>query len=111
MTNNSILLSLLFLLISLHSCSVYSISDSKLENDKIYGLVCPNPKYLATIAFEPEAKKDGYGEVSLNSNYTMKDCLDFAKKRHGNEVSIVNIRWDMRNSKRISAIFDVVKCD
>jgi len=111
MIKNSILLSLFILLLSLYSCSVYSISDSKLENDKIYGLVCPNPKYVATISYEPEAKKDAYGEVTLNSNYTMKDCLDFAKKRHGNEVTIVNIRWDMRNSKRISAIFDVVKCD
>lgn len=111
MFNQSIFLKVFVLVITLYSCATYSVSDSKLENDKVYGLVCPNPKYVATISLEPEAKRDAYGELSVNSNFTLKDCLDFAKKSYGNDVTILNIRWDMRNSKRISAIFDVVKCD
>jgi hypothetical protein len=36
--------------------------------------------------------------------------LAVAKKKYGEDVTIQNVRWDVKNKKNISAIFDVIKC-
>ena len=34
-----------------------------------------------------------------------------ARAKYGNEVTIQNVRWDYMNKKRISVIYDVIKCN
>ncbi len=93
------------------SCATFSVKHAGLERDTIYGQVCENPTYVATIGLEPKTTVDAYGKSLTTSNYTLKECLDAAKEKFGSDVTVVNVRWDIKNSnKRYSAIFDVVKC-
>lgn len=105
----SLVLSIVVVLFT--SCAVYRVEASRIETDTIYGEVCENPTYVATIALEPDATFDAYGNRITTGNYTLKDCLDAAQEKFGNEVTIVNVRWDIKNKgKRKSAIFDVIRC-
>lgn len=103
---------LLFILgMFLASCSIYRIEGSSIERDTIYGQVCETPTYVATMGLEPTVVYDAYGNAISTGKYTLLDCLNAAQEKFGNEVTIVNVRWDIKNKgKRKSAIFDVVKC-
>jgi hypothetical protein len=48
--------------------------------------------------------------ITEQRNLTLFNLLAVAKKKYGEDVTIQNVRWDMKNKKNISAIFDVVKC-
>lgn len=93
------------------SCSTYGVKSSNLSNDLNYGQACPNPAYVATMVLQPKASVDAYGKSLSLSNYTLEECVVSAKAKYGDDVTIMNVRWDIKNgNKRISAIFDVVKC-
>jgi hypothetical protein len=48
-----------------------------------------------------------YDEESIS----LYNLLADAKAKYGNEVTIQNLRWDMKNKKRISVVYDVIKCN
>jgi hypothetical protein len=105
------ILSVIYGSLFLVSCATYGVKDYNLSNDVNYGQACPNPAYVATLFLQPQALVDSYGNSIINSNYTLEDCLKEAKTKYGDEVTIMNVRWDMKNGKkRKSAIFDVIKC-
>jgi hypothetical protein len=41
---------------------------------------------------------------------TLAEILKFTKAKKGDDISIQNLKWDIKNGKRISAVYDVVKC-
>lgn len=93
------------------STSTYGVKEYNLSNDVNYGQACPNPAYVATMFLQPKSSVDAYGKSLSLSNYTLEECVVSAKAKYGDDVTIMNVRWDIKNgNKRISAIFDVVKC-
>ena len=74
------------------------------------GKACPNPTYVATLSKSvQEVRTEGvfYNQEEL----TLVSLLRDAKKVYGDDVTIQNIRWDLRDGReKTGAIFDVVKC-
>ncbi len=64
---------------------------------------CSNPQFVSS-EFVSVATAGG------QENLTLAVLLKTAKDRQGYDVSIQNVRWDIKKGKRISAIFDVVRC-
>lgn len=92
-------------------CTTYSVSQRNLQNkdnnhEDLYGISCPNPIYVATMGFNGVTSDTTVSEEKL----TLYNLLYEAKKKYGNEVTIQNVRWDQKNKRNISAIFDVIKC-
>jgi hypothetical protein len=48
--------------------------------------------------------------LSDGENISMYNLLVDAKAKFGEDVTIQNVRWDFKNKKRISVIYDVIKC-
>lgn len=65
---------------------------------------CPNPEFVS-------AEFVSVAAAAEQENLTLAVLLKTAKERQGYDVSIQNIQWDIKNGKRISAIFDVVRCN
>ena len=77
-------------------CAVPTTTDSFFQ-EKNYGEHCPNPKFVAS--------------VYLNGiNMKLYQCLQVAKEKYGDDVSINNVHWDIGKGIKRGVIFDVVKC-
>ena len=89
------------------SCSTYTISS--FHPDQNNGSACPNPVYIATMSKASGFTINGnwVGEESL----TLFSLLHDAQKKYGNDVTIQNVRWDIRNKNtKVSVIYDVITC-
>jgi len=101
--------SLVVILVS--SCSTYDYKRFDGETANGNGSACANPQYVSTISksavvFQPNAPKK-YMPESL----TMYNLLYDARVAHGNDVTIQNIRYDLKNGKKkVSVVYDVIKC-
>jgi hypothetical protein len=102
-----ILSSLVLILVS--SCSTYDYR--RFNGETANGSACANPQYVSTmsksaVVFQPNAPKK-YMPESL----TMYNLLFDARVAHGNDVTIQNVRYDVKNGrKKVSVVYDVVKC-
>lgn len=69
---------------------------------------CPKPQFVSQEYFPPVylVAEGNFSQQSL----TLAEILKFTKSKKGDDISIQNLKWDIRNGKRISAIYDVVKC-
>jgi|688.fasta_scaffold31493_6 hypothetical protein len=74
--------------------------------EDLYGPACLSPTYIATLGVNAIDKDT----IIIQEQLTMYNLLVVAQKKFGTDVTIQNVRWDLRNKKKISAIFDVVKC-
>ena len=115
-------------LILITSCSTYDYQRFNGEN--VNSAACPNPEYVSTIAksaviFESTKERllgngktakvtEEYSKKYDPESLTLYNLLKDARAINGNDVTIQNIRYDVRNgklrSKRVSVIYDVVRC-
>ena len=97
-------LSIFSSLFILGSCSKYTVNT--FQPDEKNGSDCPTPIYVATMS-----RTGSYFYDALQSDLTLVSLLEFARKEHGKDVTIHNVRWDIKNGKKkTGVIFDVVKC-
>lgn len=103
-------------------CSTYSVVVE--PNSNTYAPACASPVYLSTqgktIRSVSSVKSYSPSSVSSTStavvtlsdgeNISMYNLLVDAKAKFGEDVTIQNVRWDFKNKKRISVIYDVIKC-
>ena len=64
--------------------------------DEKYGNHCPNPILVES--------------VFCKEYMTLAGALEWSKTKYGNDVSIINMHWDVFSGVRHSSIFDVVRC-
>jgi hypothetical protein len=112
-------------LIFITSCSTYDYQ--RVNGETVNSAACSNPEYISTIAKSAvisEITKErlmGNGKTAMVAeeyakkydpeSLTLYNLLRDARAAHGNDVTIQNVRYDVRNGKkRISVIYDVVKC-
>lgn len=89
------------------------------SQDEVYGSSCPNPKYVTTMYYKGISKitqdENGFpaiDEIALPKDFTLSNILKMAKDKHGQDVTINNVRWDVigRSRRRVGVIFDVIQC-
>jgi len=84
----------------------------------MYGPDCPTPIYVATMSRTGKVvitnnERDGFMKRIIldQSDFTLVSLLEYARGAHGKDVTIHNVRWDIKNGKKkTGVIFDVVKC-
>lgn len=109
-TKLTIIISFFFIII-FSGCDTYSVYQRSLmqkdaSQEDMYGAACPSPTYVATMGIDATSSDSIISQEKL----TLYNMLNAAKKKYGEDVTIQNVRWDKKNKKNISAIFDVVKC-
>jgi len=102
-------------IIILSSCNNY-YTVATFQPDQNNGSNCPNPIYIATMSKSAEVMvktSDGYSIPSFNQQrLTLVSLLSDARVKYGEEVTIHNIRWDIKNKKKkTGVIYDVIKCN
>lgn len=99
-------------------CSPYGIVV--FSQDEFYGSSCPAPIYVATMSYQGKSTtyKDyqGIEVVAFSfdaSDFTLVNLLKIAKEKYGQDVTINNIRFDIKgkNNFRRGVIFDVIRCN
>jgi hypothetical protein len=93
------------------ACDTYKVHQRSLQNrdvnhEDMYGAACPSPIYIATMGVDATTSDT----ITEQRTLTLYNLLAVAKKKYGEDVTIQNVRWDVKNKKNISAIFDVIKC-
>lgn len=89
---NKYLIICLCLLLS--KCTVY---NTETFTQPLYSSPCENPTLV---------------ESMYSDNFmTLSEILKYSKTKFGNDVSIVNVHWDVFDGERKSCIFDVVRCN
>ena len=92
----------------LFGCNKFTIAT--FQPDQNNGSDCPNPTYIATMSKSAEVNIDdvtGFNQKSM----TLVSLLAEARKKYGDDVTIHNIRWDIKNgNKKTGVIYDVIKC-
>jgi hypothetical protein len=99
------------------SCNTYSVVIE--HNSNTFGTACSHPTYLGTMGksakFTSEIKNSTSSTFVPITNdqesISLYNLLNDARAKYGNEVTIQNLRWDMKNKKRISVVYDVIKCN
>jgi uncharacterized membrane protein len=75
---------------------------------------CSQTTYLGTmrksVKFTSLETKNNTSYYNDQNSISLFDLLADAMAKYGNEVFIQNLRWDMKNKKRISVVYDVIKC-
>jgi hypothetical protein len=110
--NNLFILTTLTLF--MFSCkSNYTVST--FQPDQVNGSDCPLPIYVATMSISSgQVTYTAEGSVSIKFNQesmTLVSLLENARKKYGEDVTIHNIRWDIKNGKKkTGVIYDVIKC-
>jgi hypothetical protein len=93
------------------SCSNYKVSDTLSNN-------CPNQKYIETITMHKKEKNGSVTVFNTNESFTFQNLLDNAQIKHGKDITINNVKWDIKQTnffgfkwdKTIGATYDVIKC-
>ncbi len=92
----------------LSGCNKFTIAT--FQPDQNNGSDCPNPTYIATMSISAWVNIDdemGFNQKSM----TLVSLLAEARKKYGDDVTIHNIRWDIKNGKKkTGVIYDVIKC-
>lgn len=105
-------------LASLQSCSKLYTVDT-FQPDTINGSDCPNPIYVGTMAKKVSVvtniSSDGIKQTASDPlSMTLYTLLQEAREKYDQDVTIHNVRWDIekskKKSKKISVIYDVIKC-
>ncbi len=108
-------ISCLFAIPMVVSCSSYQAVKLS-GGEELMPIACKNPTYVATMAKSSFQKvKDDEGDLVETFNQaslSLYFLLEDARRIYGPDVTIQNVRWDVRNGrKRISVIYDVVRCN
>jgi len=110
-------LSIISSLFILGSCSIYTVNT--FQPDQMNGSDCPTPIYVATMSRTGKVVETlngvtgSWSETNIvdQRDFTLVSLLEFARNQHGKDVTIHNVRWDVKNGKKkTGVIFDVVKC-
>ena len=103
------------------ACNTYSVIIE--PNTNTYGTACPHPAYVGTMSKSGKSMdlvsvptSTGASKTSTISTYNQEsislyNLLADARAKYGNDVTIQNVRWDKLNKKRISVVYDVIKCN
>jgi hypothetical protein len=74
---------------------------------------CSQTTYLGTmrksVKFTSLETKNSSSSYNNQNSISLFDLLADAMAKYGNEVFIQNLRWNMKNKKRISVVYDVIK--
>jgi len=74
---------------------------------------CSKTTYLGTMSksvkFTSSKTKDSTSHNNNQNSISLFDLLADAMAKYGNEVFIQNLRWNMKNKKKISVVYDVIK--
>lgn len=113
-------------IIALSGCTSYFTTDS-LDDQNYPEVYCENLEYLATMNIGPETityatnNHDGTTRTSTKlANIAEEELLHYnllktARAKFGEDVMIVNVKWDKlatsRKTRLIGVTFDVVKCE
>ena len=104
-TMKKVLYSLSVLSLLSISCARYDVN--RVNWEKLGSSACPSPTYIATMA-KSAVDTGGYFN---GERITLFELYKDARVIHGTDVTIQNIRYDVKNGKKkVSVIFDVVKC-
>lgn len=107
-------------LITVTSCKTYTVLNE--PNTTTYGNSCPNPEYVGTmskavknvkvVSTPTSGGENKYSTVATidQESISLYNLLSDAREKYGDNVTIHNVRWDMANKKRISVVYDVIKC-
>ena len=117
-----ILLSATSILIS--SCSIYDYQ--RFNGETINPAACHTPEYVSTIAKSAvifvstketilgngnTAKiTEEYSKKYDPESLTLYNLLKDARAAYGSDVTIQNIRYDVKNGRKRSVIYDVIRC-
>ena len=99
------------------ACNTYSVVVE--HNSNTFGTACSQPVYLGTMSKSAKSLSETKNSTSSTfvpitndqESISLYNLLADAKAKYGNEVTIQNLRWDMKNKKRISVVYDVIKCN
>jgi len=103
------------------ACNTYSVIIE--PNTNTYGTACAHPAYVGTMSKSGKSMNlvsvptsAGASKTSTISTYNQEsislyNLLVDARAKYGNDVTIQNVRWDKLNKKRISVVYDVIKCN
>ena len=102
--------------IAIYSCNRYAVVT--FQPDQSNFNACPNPIYIATMSKSSEKiisiDGDSIEVADFNNNQesmTLVSILNDARKKYGEDVTIHNVRWDIKNGKtKIGVVYDVIKC-
>jgi hypothetical protein len=92
-----------------------SYTVSTFQPDQSNGSDCPSPIYIGTMSISSsQVTYLAQGGVAVEFNQevmTLVYLLENARKKYGEDVTIHNIRWDVKNGKKkTGVIYDVIKC-
>jgi len=110
-------IALFSLLFALTACkSYYSIVTAPTAApENYYGKACTSPVYVATIALSSDSRSfpEPTERVVYNQEImTLTELLFYARKKYGKDVTIDNIRYDVRNGRTIvGVVYDVIRCN
>jgi hypothetical protein len=99
------------LIISITSCNSFSVITI---SDVNYGISCPNPQYVGTMYKSSSTISLNDSSASfVNSPFDLQlsALLKDARKKYGVDVTIQNVRWDVKNGKKkVGVVYDVIRC-
>lgn len=99
--------------ITISSFNTYQVLG--FQYDKQNGIACYSPVYVGAMGkiVSSSTTPGSYGKPITEYNQeslTLYQLLSDARQKYGADVTIQNVRWDIKNKTRISAIYDVINC-
>ena len=96
----------------LFSCKTYTSIDDTASEALSVSDYC-NPEYLGTITFHQEKRMGQSGIVMVvppKADVTIYNAVEVARTQYGEGVTIANIQWDYKGSRKVGMTFDVIRC-
>jgi hypothetical protein len=89
----------------LFGCHSYTIVTENAHDIEKLPAYCGNAEFVASDFI------DVPNTVDPQSLLTIARVLKFAKSKYGEDVTVVNLRYDVKDKKKnVSVTFDVVRC-
>lgn len=106
----------LFAVVGLFGCSNFDIA---LRGDDTASLppYCENAQFVASESIMPKSKDlEAARRAGIDSRVgmTFASALKLAKNLHGDDVTIANLRYDVKNGRQLkqyAVTFDVIRCN
>lgn len=86
-----------------------SLVNKDINHEDLYGTSCTNPIYIGTMGLK-SLKKEGPMTFEDESQLSLFNILISAQEKYGKDITIQNIKYDVKNGRKVSVIFDVIKC-
>jgi len=95
----------------LFGCHSYTIVTENVHDTDSLLAYCENAVFVASDFIDVSTAPSRTNNVDPQSLMTIARVLKFAKAKYGEDVTVVNLRYDMKDKKKnVSVTFDVVRC-